>query len=334
MTGRGALVLCALLAATATAAADPFELKLAFFSSDRSATFQAGLQPFIEAVNAEAKGLIHIRLYPSGALGKEIPAQPRLVLDGGADLAFIVPGYTPQLFPDNSVVELPGLFRNGREATLVYNRLIAEKALMGYREFVVIGAYTTEPEAIHSRVPIASLADLLGKRIRVSNAGEAAALKRLGAIPVLVPITEVAGAMSSGRIDAAVISLTPLMDFGISRVATHHYLLGISGPTLALVMNHKVFDGLPPDAQAIIQKYSGTWTAERFIQGYDASGRRVLDQLKSDPKRTVTFPSAADLRQADVAFKAARDDLVNGNPHAQSLVRAVENEIANLREPE
>jgi TRAP-type C4-dicarboxylate transport system substrate-binding protein len=329
---RCAALLAALSCTAATA--EPIKLKLAYFSSDRSAPFQAAIRPFIDAVNSDAKGLMQIELYPSGALGSEIALQPQLVLDGGADLAFIVPGYSPQLFPDNAVIELPGLFRNAREATHVYTRLIAEKALRGYRDFIVIGAYATDPETIHGRVPIASLDDLKGKRIRVNNPGEAAALEKLGAIPVPLQVTAISDAMSSGAIDAAFISLAPLADFGISRVATHHFLVRTSTAPLALVMNRKAFDSLPKAAQAIIQKYSGTWAGDRFVESYGASDEKVLEQLTSDSKRHVILPTPADLKRAESAFKVVRDELVMGNAHYQSLLKAVENELGDLRQVE
>jgi TRAP-type C4-dicarboxylate transport system substrate-binding protein len=120
--------------------ADPITLKLAFFSSDRSTTYLAAVKPFVDAVNAEGKGLVEIVLYSGGVLGRDIARQPQVVLDGGADIAFVVPGYSPERFSDNSVVELPGLFRNTREGTEVYTRLIAEDALKGCEDFVVIGA--------------------------------------------------------------------------------------------------------------------------------------------------------------------------------------------------
>jgi TRAP-type C4-dicarboxylate transport system substrate-binding protein len=207
--GRCVVLLLALCATAA--AADPIKLKLAFFSSDRSAPFRAAIKPFVDAVNGEAKGLLEIEVHPSGELGSEIALQPQLVLDGGADLAFIVPGYTPQLFPDDMVVELPGLFRNGREATHVVSRLVAEKALRGYRDFFVIGAYAAEPETIHSRLPIPSVDALKSKRIRVNNPGETALLQQLGAIPVPLQVTSIAGGMSSGAIDAAAIGRTARM---------------------------------------------------------------------------------------------------------------------------
>src|ERR1700678_2030925 len=150
----------------ALSAAAPTTLKLAFFSSDRSVTYRGAIQPFIDAVNSDAKGLVKIDLYSGGILGKEIAQQPQVVLDGAADIAFVVPGYTPDRFPDNSVLELPGLLREIREGTLVYTQLLAVNALKGYEGFFAIGAFVTEPESIHTRAPINSIGDLKGKSIR------------------------------------------------------------------------------------------------------------------------------------------------------------------------
>jgi TRAP-type C4-dicarboxylate transport system substrate-binding protein len=326
-----ALMLAALLAAANPAGAEPIKLRLAFFTSDRSAPYQAVIKPFMDAVNADARGLLEIELYPSGALGKDLTRQPQLVLDGGADIAFIVPGYSPELFPDNAVIELPGLFRNGREATFVFTRLVAEKALRGFRDFYVIGVYAAEPETFHGRVPMATIDDLTGKRFRVNNAGEAAAVEAFGGVAVRMKVTDIANALTSGTIDAAVIGRTALADFGVSRVATHHFFVPTSVAPLALVMNKKVFDGLPKEAQAIIQKYSGMWGAERFADDYERRDNAVMEQLKAETKREIVFPSASERRRVDAAFKTVRDTMTAGNPHYQSLLQAVENELENLR---
>jgi TRAP-type C4-dicarboxylate transport system substrate-binding protein len=296
-----ALVRCALFSFAllpCAALAEPIELKLAFFTSDRSSSYLAAVKPFVDAVNSEGLGTLKIVVYAGGVLGRDIAQQPQVVLDGKADIAFVVPGYTPDRFPDNSVVELPGLFRDTREATLVYTRLVALNALRGYEEFIVLGAYVTEPETIHGRAPITSIDDLKGKRIRVNNMSEGAALEKFGALPILMEITRVAEALSSGTIDAASVPRTPLSDYGISRVATYHFMLGTSGAPLALVMSRRKFEALPKLAQDIIRNYSGEWTAEQFIESYDRSDAKVLEQLKSDPKRKIVFLSSADLDRA------------------------------------
>jgi TRAP-type C4-dicarboxylate transport system substrate-binding protein len=327
---RGALFTFALLL-PCVAVAEPIELKLAFFSSDRSMSYLAAVKPFIDAVNSEGKGLVRIVLHSGGVLGREIAQQPQAVLDGKADIAFVVPGYTPERFPDNSVVELPGLFSDTREATLVYTRLIALKVLKGYEDFVVLGAYVTEPETIHSRGPIASIDDLKGKRIRVNNPSEAVTLEKLGAIPVPMPINQVADAISSGAIDAAAVPRTPLSDYGIKRVATNHYFLGINGAPLALLMNRKKFEALPQSVQEIIRKYSGEWIAARFIEAYDRSDNEIMEQLKSDLKRTVILPSTSDLETAHLAFKSVIAEWSAINPHYSELLKLTEAEIAQLR---
>jgi TRAP-type C4-dicarboxylate transport system substrate-binding protein len=329
-----ALTRYALLAFTlypAVAAADPITLKLAFFSSDRSTTYLAAVKPFVDAVNAEGKGSLEIVLYSGGVLGREIARQPQVVLDGSADIAFIVPGYSPERFSDNSVVELPGLFRNTREGTEVYTRLIAQKALQGYEDFIVIGAYVTEPSTIHSRMPINSIDELKGKRLRVNNPGEAVALEKLGAFPVQMEIIRIAAAISSGTIDGAAVPKTPLSDYGIKRVVTNHYLLSTSGSPLALIMNRKAFDALPKPAKDLIRKYSGEWAAAQFIDSYDRSDEFALEQLKSDPKRNIVFPSSSDFDLAQSAFKSVIADWLEAKPRHRELLLKVENELAKLR---
>jgi TRAP-type C4-dicarboxylate transport system substrate-binding protein len=310
---------------------EPVTLKVAFFSSDQSTSYLAAVKPFVDAVNAEGEGLVEIVLYSGGVLGRDIARQPEVVLAGNADMAFVVPGYSPERFSDNSVVELPGLFRDTREGTEVYTRLIAQNALKGYEDFVVIGAYVTEPATIHGRTPINSIDDLKGKRLRVNNPGEAAALEKLGAVPIQVEIIRVAAAISNGTIDGVAVSRTPLGDYGIKRVVTNHFFLTTSGSPLALVMNRKTFEALPKPARDLIHKYSGEWAAARFIESYERSDEIALAQLKSDPKRNLVFPSSTDLGRAQSAFRSVIADWLENNPRHRELLGKAESELTKLR---
>jgi TRAP-type C4-dicarboxylate transport system substrate-binding protein len=312
------------------AAAEPITLKLSFFSSNRSMSYLAAVKPFVDAVNAEAKGLVEIKVYFSGALGKDIDQQPKLVLDGAFDIAFVVPGYTPDRFPDNTVIELPGVFHDLRDATQVYTQLIALHALRGYSDFFVVGAYVTDPETIHGRVAINSIDDLRGKRIRVNNQSERAALEALGAIPVSLPINQIAEAISGNKIDAAAVSLTPLSDYGIKRVATHHYFLGINGAPLALLMSRKSFEALPKTAQDIIRRHSGEWAAKRFVDAYAVAEKAVLETLKSDPQRTLVNPSQRDRAVAHGAFTALIEKWQASSSRNRALLTQVNTELAKL----
>ena len=329
---RGAVVALALL--PAAAAAEPIKLKLAFYTSDRASVYHSAVKPFVDAVNSDAKGLVEIEVFFSGALGKSQAQQPQLVLDGVADIAFVIPGLVPDRFADNAVIELPGLYRGMREATLTYTRLIAAKALKGYDEFFVIGAYGSELESVNARPPITSLETLKGKKIRVNNPTEGAVLAKLGMRPVVMQVNLISESISSGEIDGAAVPTTMLFEFGIARVATYHYSLPIGPASLALLMNRKKFDSLPTQAQDIIRKYSGERAATRFIEARSAVEDQVIAQLKADARRKVIIPSPSDLAQAEAVFKTITDDLASKSDHNRELLKAATSEIVRIRATE
>jgi len=311
--------------------AEPIKLKLSLVTSDRSLIYSGGVKPFVDAVNAEAKGLVEIEVHFSGALGKSARAQPQMVADGVADIAFIFPSYTPERFYDNTIIELPALFHDAREASLVFTRLIAAGVLKGYEDFFVVAAFTSPPESIHSRRPISTIADLSGLTVRASNLTEAASLKKLGMKPVTIPVNAVSESISDGTIDAASLPLAMLFEFGVGRVTNSHYLLDISFTPLALVMNRKRFDDLPELAQNIIRKFSGEWPLARFQQSYDAASNEVAEQLKSNPKRTITYPSQSDLDTAKTAFKSVIDEWTAQSENNRKQLELVRTEIAKVR---
>jgi len=327
----GSTLALALLAAGA-AASQPIKLKLAFYTSDQANVYEVAVKPFVDAVNAEGTGILAIEVYFSGALGKSQSLQPQLVADGGvADIAFVIPGITPDRFQDNAVIEMPGLFRDMREATLTYTRLIAANALKGYEDFYVIGAFASDLESIHTRPAVSSLDDLKGKKIRANNMTEATALQKLGMVPVVMPINTISESISRGDLDGAAVPPSMLFEFGIARVATYHYFLRISPAPFAVLMNRKTFDGLPAPAQDIIRKYSGEWAAARYIEGRDVLEGQVMAQLKADSRRKVIFPSQSEIDVAEEAFKVVRAEWADTSPHYRQLLNAVEAEILKYR---
>jgi TRAP-type C4-dicarboxylate transport system substrate-binding protein len=289
------------------------------------------VKPFVEAVNREGKGLIEIEVYFSGALGRVQRELPRQVLGGVADIAFIVPGQNPELFTDNAVIELPGVYRDVREATLAHTRLAAAGALSGYQDFFVIGAYGTAPEIITSRKPLNALADLKGQKIRVNNATEGKALAGLGAAPTLLAFNETSPAIAAGTIDGAAVAAAQLFDVGFGSLTTNHYLLDISAAPLALVMNRKVFESLPAEARELIVKHSGEWTAQRYIESYVAFEKAVKEQIKTDPRRNVVAPSSGDRDLARKAFAEVVDAWTAADPRHAELLKVTEAMLVKMR---
>ncbi len=324
----------ALLALLSCAAhAQPAKLKLSYATSDTDKTYLFAVKPFADAVNKDpaAQSAVQIELFPNGALGRNLVQQSQMLIDGVADIAFVVPGITPGRFPDNGVLEMPGLFRDLREATLVYTRLTAAGKLNGYQDYFVIGALATAPFSVHMRAPISGLNDLKGKKVRAGNATEGAILKSLGAVPVLIPVTEIAEAVGRGTIDGATAQPETLIQFGISRVTGSHYFIRFGVAPLAVLMNRKKFESLPKAGQDAIRKYSGEALVPGYIQGLDAYYKEVMAQLAADPKRKVIMPSQAELEAAQSAFKVVYDEWLAKSPRNATLLKDAEAEIAKIR---
>lgn len=330
-----AISLVAILAGTVFSTAvlaEPIKLKLAFFSSDRASIYAATVKPFVDAINDDPEHLLEIDVYFSGALGKDPSLLPQMVLDGVADIAYIFPGYTEKQFPNNAVLELTGIFRDAHEAGWVYGRLVAANVLKGYDDFVMIGAYASEPGLFSTKRPVANLADLKGLRIRPVNATSVGALEKLGVVPVVIPLNGIAEAISDGRIDGSSTGPSMLFEFGVARVATHHYLLPTSVVPLALVMSRKKFDSLPEKARAVILKYSGDWTSVRYNEWSAHAAGEIIAKLKSDARRKVVIPSAADSERARAIYKSVIDEWAAKSPENRELLAKVEAEIASIRE--
>ena len=280
-----AMARCALLALvlfSPAVAAEPIKLKLAFPTSDRSALYLYAIKPFVDAVNTEADGLIKIEVYFSGVLGGR--PRPQLLLDGVADMASIAPGECEPRFPDDTVLKLPGLFDDAREATLSYTALIHANALKGYEDFFVIGAFSAGPANIHSRKRLTLLSDLTGMRISATSTIEAIVLERLGAVSSLVQIPQAMDAISAGTIDGVAAPPSAFVAFGIARVTSYHYLLPVSLTPLALIWTAKYSTPCLGKPRTSFENTA----ANGWLKVLSLIGRSLRPRSLSDSNRTVS----------------------------------------------
>lgn len=311
----------------AIAAAEPITLKLAFFTSDRSNIYQCQFQPFVDAVNREGRDELQIEVkFGAGQFD-----QLRMLQDGTTDIAGIRPANSPEHFPDKAVLQLPGLFQNQTEASLVFSELIASGTLRGYQDLAILRATVSADQSIHSRKPIAALADLHGQTIRVNNEIEATTLKKLGAAPVLLPINQTMDNLAQGKIDGATMPVGLLFEFGAGRLTVNHYLLELGPVPTVLAMNRTKFASLPANAKNIIRKYTGAWLNEQSTSCLDSKAREVVAQLKADARRKVTYPSQADQATASRVYAEVADDWEAQSPRNRELLALVKAEIAKVR---
>ena len=328
-------VLSALVAALATfgtAHAQEVTLKLSAFIPAQAPTFAQVIKPWSEAVNADGQGIIKIDTFPGGVLGGNPGLQPKMVTDGIADIALVIPAYSPGRFPDNDVMELPGMAKNSSESSLAVYRLYQRKLLRGYDDFYVVMLGTTNPYAIHTRSPVKSFTDVKGMKLRAGGPVASAALRALGVAPVGMPITQVAENISRGVLDGTGGDWDVMYSFRIMEAAKHHYMAAVLGTVpVAVLMNRKVYDGLPGKAKAIIDKHSGELMSRKFGGVHDGIQGAKLTETKAAADHTMVFPSDAELAKLDAIMATVIDTWVKDHPNGRALVAALKEELDKIR---
>jgi TRAP-type C4-dicarboxylate transport system substrate-binding protein len=326
-----ALMLASILLSPFAARAQPVTLKLAFLTSDQSQLYLGLAKPFLDEMRRGGGGLVNFDVYLGGAIERAPDQQAQILLDGRADVSAVAPSLRRDLFPDEGVIELPGLFRDVREASLVHTRLAAANVMRGYDKFVVIGAVATQPETIHSRKPIASLADIRGQKLRVNNDTAAAFVAKLGATADVMSANFAAEAIASRRVDGALLQVAQLSDFGVGRLVTNHYLLGVGSAPLVLLMSRSSFDKLPEAAQKLIREFSGEWIANRYAEVAADANKKVIDQYMSERRRKVVTPTPDALAESARIAEAVAQEWAAQSPRNAELLARARAEIATIR---
>jgi TRAP-type C4-dicarboxylate transport system substrate-binding protein len=335
MDRRRFLVTAAALPAAATLggriARAEDRLKWAVFTPDSEVTFRTVMKPYAETVQRETKDAVVFDLFPNGALGRNPGQQPQMVIDGVADLAWIVQSYSPGRFPDTEVLELPGMFKDLRESSLVAAGLGARHVLKDYGDFYIVGLWATSPYSIHTNFPVNSIADLKGKTIRASSKNESAALRAFGAVPIGMPVTEIPEAISRGTINGTTSHMSPFFDFGLDRVTNNHFFIGLGVVPLAILMNKKKFDALPEASRAVIERNAGDALVKNWIESITSYNAANLEKLKSNPKNRVVFPSQAELDEAQKLLAPVREEWVAASERHKELKAELDAELAKVR---
>ena len=322
----------ALAAAGMTSGAQAQEkLKFSVFTPDAEMTHQVVMKPWAEKVNKESGGTLDIQTFAYGSLGRNPALQTKMIQDGVADIAWVIPSYTPGVYLDDDVFELPNVIQDSTEGSLAAWRLLQKGMLRGYEQYYMIGLFTSSPYTIHTNFPARKPEDLVGKKIRAVGAISTETIKAMGAVPEGMPVTQVIEAMSRGVIDGTTGHPIAIFDFGISRVASSHYLGKVGTVTLGIFMNKAKYDSLPPQAKEAIEKNSGEVLSRQFGKMSEDRNNELIAQWKADPKRTVTELTSEQTVQWDKMLSPVVSGWEAKDERNKALLEAMRKDIAASR---
>ncbi len=323
LQGWAAALLAPLLIA---ACARPVELNLANASASH-----VDLAAWVDGVEADADGAIAIRINGRDTtLGASLPRQLAQLRDGVADLAVLSTGYLPGDFPDD-VSEVPSLFADAEEGSVVVWRLVEQGVLRGYADLHVIGVWTGADRWLHTRFPVPELTALAGRRIGVPSDFAVPIVEALGARPVAISAAGAADAISADRLDGIFVGLRGLYEQRIIDAARFHPAAPLGRPLLAVVMTRARFEALPPAARAALALNSGeaisrAWGAdEQFAHNARAA---VLRAASDQTVRTLT---PEETTQWQEAAQAGIDAWIAADPVRQRALDAARREITTVR---
>jgi TRAP-type C4-dicarboxylate transport system substrate-binding protein len=118
----------------------------------------------------------------------------------------------------------------------------------------LLAIYAYPAQVTFCTKPLASLADLSGRRIRISSATQSDWVAALGAIPVQTAFAEVAANLRSGNIDCAITGTMSGNAIGLHEVTSHLHTTSVNWGVAAFVANGAAWAALPSDVQELLKR--------------------------------------------------------------------------------
>jgi TRAP-type C4-dicarboxylate transport system substrate-binding protein len=296
----------ALMIGTAFASPAFAEIRVSSFEPQQGFYSARVLAPWIEEMNAGLSQGAQMRLYPGAILGSPT-AQYDLVKNGVADVALVVPGYTPGVFPKTSVAEMPFIAGNAVQLTEMLNTLYDEGLISSeYADFKVIGLFTTPAyNYITPQEGILTPDQVQGMRIRAPSAFIGRVIGELGASSVNLPATEVYEGLERRIVDATLWNLNAMTTFRLHEPAPYYTELNMTLTPMLVLMNKGKYERLSLEDRAVIDASAGRNFSAWAAQVTDDYENERREAYLADGSVTIQTPSEEQIAAWHTALEKA-----------------------------
>lgn len=226
------------------------EMKLADFLPPQHAYQEQVYGVLAEKVAEATGGEVTIKVFPGGALGGNPVEQYDRALNGVAEIAFSLQGYTASKFPMTLMVELPGVVEEENATAALWDNIDYLKS--EYERVHMLSIWTNGENVLYTRdKAVRSLADVKGMKIRVPSRNAGLVVESWGAVPLSMPMPEIYNALQTGVIDGVLIDATATYAFRFGEVAKYVTSgMNASISPFVLFMNRDAYRGLTDEQQA------------------------------------------------------------------------------------
>jgi len=205
------------------------------------------------------------------------------LMAGGIGISSYVPNVIPAVNAIYSTVVFGDDEVAASGAALETMTLHCPQCLAEFRKINALGlsGWTAAPYHLTCREPVATLADLKGKRVRATG-GYIELMRLADAVPISATLVEAVGLLQRGGMDCEFGTNGWLKVFGYADVVKNFtdHPLGMTGPAVGLLMNRDAWNKLTPEQKKIHLKWASYLSASLAIGQFVDEEEHVLQDLQ------------------------------------------------------
>lgn len=312
------------VASLALTAVHADELSFANYMAPTHPYVGGSFQPFADLVGQKTNNNTTIKLYNGGELGAGPDAQYDRVVEGVADLAVSLPGYTASTFPLTLLLELPGVIEEATGTANIWKNI--ELFEPEYQRVKLVSLWSSAANLLYTNKPVRSPADLAGMNIRVPSRNAGLLVEAWGGSPVSMPVSEIYTAMQTGVIDGAMIDGTATTAFKLGEVADY-LTVGIESTIspFFIVMNRDQWDKLSAEDQQAITEAGVEASVLGSQTQLSVAGKGIQAFADMAGKELITLTEAEARAFHDLNAPVVAKIVAELGGNAQAVIDALKN---------
>ena len=266
----------------------PIVIKFSHVVSPDTPKGKAALH-FKQLAEEATKGRVKVEVYPNSQLYKDKEELEALQLGAVQMLAPSLSKFGPLGAKQFEIFDLPYIFQTEEQFVQVTSGKIGQELLAGLESKSIKGLafWSGGFHVFSANKPLRKPEDLKGLKMRIpSSKVLEASLRTMGALPQVMPFSEVYQAMQSGVVDGTENILSSYTTQKYYEVQKHITLTNHTHTGYAFIVNKKFWDGLAPDIQAALTK-AVKQTTEFEAQLVSQENKDALAELKASGKTQV-----------------------------------------------
>ena len=277
-------------------------------------------------IEQRSGGKIKVDIYPANQLG-QLPVVVEGVALGTIEAAASANGFWISLEPRFQVLDAPGLFDSVSHGFKMLNDpdIRARMATWGTDkgvELLAPGLYS--PLMILSHKAIRTVGDFQGQKIRTQGGApiQVDPLKKVGVIPVSLPLGEALPAMQNKTIDGMVGAAAPYVAFKYYDIAKPMTYLPATIFAAPIVVNRRWIKSLGPELEKIVREESSK--AEELFHDWNINDINAKEEVwKKNGGEVITMAPAESKRYVDAVAPVVAT-IMSANPKVKEDYEALQ----------